>query len=90
MQGLVYALCTLASLACTVLLLRGYARTRTRLLFWGGLCFGFLTVTNVLLFVDLIVFPERNLLVWRNGFTLLGLLLFIYGLIFESESQTPR
>jgi len=90
MQALVYALCAFASLACTVLLLRGYMRTRTRLLFWGGICFGFLTVTNVLLFVDLIVFPEGNLLFWRNSTTLLGLLFFVYGLIFESESQTPR
>ena len=39
MATLVYALCALTSLACAVLLLRGYASSRVRLLLWSGLCF---------------------------------------------------
>ena len=90
MPTIVYALCAFASLICALLLVRGYLKSRTRLLFWGALCFVFLTATNILLFVDLVVYPaEISLLPWRHGTTLTGLLLFIYGLVFESES-TPR
>ena len=34
MATLVYALCALTSLACAVLLLRGYLSSRARLLLW--------------------------------------------------------
>ena len=44
----------LTALACTALLLRGYAASRVRLLLWSGLCFGFLTLNNVLVAVDLV------------------------------------
>ena len=41
------------------LLFRGYARTGARLLFWSGLCFVGLSVNNVLLFFDFVVFPTQ-------------------------------
>ena len=90
-QITVYALCGIASLTCTILLARGYLASRMRLLFWGALCFGFLTATNVLLFVDLVIFREAvSLLPWRNLLTLLGLLLFLYGMIFDSEKRDGK
>ena len=49
MIQLVYLLCALTSLACAVLLLRGYFRTRVRLLLWSGLCFVGLALNNALL-----------------------------------------
>ena len=55
MAETVYALCALTSLACAALLLRGYVRSRVRLLLWSGLCFAFLFLNNVLLFVDKVV-----------------------------------
>ncbi|CAN5729860.1 hypothetical protein BH23GEM6_BH23GEM6_21630 [soil metagenome] len=85
MATLVYALCALTSVVCAVLLLRGYIQTRVRLLLWGGLCFAGLAVNNVLLFVDLGLMPELDLTVWRSLPTLAGLMLLIYGLVWETR-----
>jgi len=85
MATVVYALCGLTSIACAVLLLRGYAASGARLLLWGGLCFVGLAINNVLLFVDLRVVPEVDLSVWRSLPTLAGLLLLIYGLVWETR-----
>lgn len=85
MATVVYALCGLTSIACAVLLLRGYASTQARLLLWGGLCFVGLAINNVLLFVDLRIVPEMDLSVWRSMPTLVGLVLLIYGLVWETR-----
>jgi hypothetical protein len=86
MGTIVYALCGLTSLACAALLLRGYHRSRARLLLWSGLCFAGLALNNVLLFVDLRVATDVDLSVWRSLPTLAGLALLMYGLVWESRS----
>jgi hypothetical protein len=81
------ALCALAVVtcaACMLLLFRGYARSRRRLLFWSGVCFVFLTLNNVALFLDLVVL-EQDLRPWRHSAAALGLVFMIVGLVFESE-----
>ena len=83
MATIIYLLCGLTSIACAALLLRGYASSRVRLLLWGGLCFVGLALNNVLLFVDLGLVPEVDLSVWRSLPTLAGLLLLIYGLVWD-------
>ena len=85
MAGLVYLLGALVTALCAVLLLRGYARSRSRLLLWSGLCFIGLTVSNGLLFVDLRIFPQVNLYMWRLATASGAMLLLVYGLVFESE-----
>jgi hypothetical protein len=80
-----YALALLTCLACTVLLFRGYARSHLRLLLWSALCFVFLSVNNLLLFFDLIVFADLDLRPWRLGAAFAGLLFLLYGFIFESD-----
>jgi hypothetical protein len=80
-----YLLAVLTCLACTVLLFRGYARSGLRLLLWSALCFVFLTLNNLLLFFDLIVFLELDLRPWRLATALVGLLFLLYGFIFESD-----
>ena len=85
MAEAVYLLCAGTSLVCAMLLLRGFARTRTRLLFWSGWCFVGLTVNNLLLFVDLIVVPSVDLSWLRVGTALASLLLLIGGLTWESR-----
>ena len=85
MAGLVYLLGALVTALCAVLLLRGYARSRSRLLLWSSLCFAGLTVSNGLLFVDLHVFPQVNLYMWRLATAASAMLLLVYGLVFESE-----
>ena len=85
MATLVYALCALTSIACAVLLLRGYRASGARLLLWSALCFAGLALNNVLLFVDLGLVPEVDLSIWRSLPTLGGLLLLIYGLVWETR-----
>ena len=86
MAQLIYALCILTSLACAWLLLGSYRRTRHRLLFWSGMCFVVLTLNNVLLLFDRVVFPTTvDLLPYRLVSSLFALLLLLYGLIYEKE-----
>ncbi|CAA9336327.1 MAG: hypothetical protein AVDCRST_MAG89-2401 [uncultured Gemmatimonadetes bacterium] len=85
MATLVYALCALTSLACAVLLLRGYARTRVRLLLWSGLCFAGLALNNTILLVDMRVVPEIDLSVWRTLPALAGVVILLYGLVWETR-----
>jgi hypothetical protein len=85
MAAVVYILGTLVSLLCGVLLLRSYAKTRMPFLLWSGLCFALLTVSNAILFVDLVLAQEVTLYVWRLGTAALGMSMLVYGLIFESE-----
>lgn len=82
MGQIVYILCALTSLGCTWLLIGRYRKSRVDLLFWSAIAFLLLTVTNVLLFIDLgILGPEADLSLWRNGSTLIGVLVLLYGLI---------
>jgi hypothetical protein len=81
MPKLVYILCALTSLACAFLLLRQYRRTRGPLLFWSAGCFVCFALTNILLFVDLILLPEVDLSMVRGFLTLSGMIMMLYGLI---------
>lgn len=89
MQGAVYLLCAAASLACGLLLLRGYLRNHTRLLLWCALCFLTLGVENVVLFVDVVVVPETDLRPVRHTLALAGMSALLFGLIWEAR-RPPR
>jgi hypothetical protein len=81
-----FLLAALTSIACMVLLFRGYARSRVRLLLWSALCFVFLAASNVLLFFDTIVFPtEVDLRVYRLGAAALGISCLLYAFVWEAE-----
>ncbi|HEX6998636.1 MAG TPA: DUF5985 family protein [Gammaproteobacteria bacterium] len=81
-----FLLAAVTSVVCMWLLLRAYARTRIRLLFWAGLCFIFLSVNNLMLFVDLIVLPVTvDLRVLRLGSALAGIGCLLYAFIWEVE-----
>ena len=82
---IVYGLCVVTSALCAVLLLRGYARSRVPLLLWSGLCFIGLTLNNVLLFVDVQIAPMVDLSTWRTVPALVGVLLLLYGMIWETR-----
>ena len=78
-------LAALTSIACMVFLFRAWARTGVRLLLWSALCFVCLGVSNVVLFFDLVVFPDVDLQPYRLGAALLGVLFLLYGFIWEVE-----
>lgn len=86
MAEAVYILCALTSSLCALLLLRGYRATRARRLFWASLCFGFLAVNNVVLYIDLVVLPTQIDLFWyRNTSAVAGMLVLVFGLVWESS-----
>jgi hypothetical protein len=86
MAAIVYVLGALTTLLCAALLLRAYARVHRRLLLWSGLCFVGLTISNALLFIDLVlVATEVSLYAWRLGTAAVGMALLLYGLIWEGE-----
>jgi hypothetical protein len=85
MATLIYVLCTLTSLACALLLFRGYRRSQHRLLFWSSLCFFGATLNNLLVVMDRAVLPDVDLLVFRLSSALIAVLLLLFGLIWGEE-----
>ena len=63
MAEVVYVLCALTSIICAWLLLRAYAANRHRVLLLSGWCFVGLALNNLLLFIDLALYPETSILV---------------------------
>lgn len=80
----IYILCALTSVTCTVLLIRGYRQSGARLLFWSALCFAGLALNNIMLVVDLRVLPDVDLEMWRALPAVVGVLLLVYGLVWET------
>jgi len=84
--NIVYGLCAITCLICAALLTRGYRRSGARLLLWSTLCFVLLSLNNVLLVLDRVVFVEEidlyDLRLVTAGISA-GLLL--YGLIWDVE-----
>ncbi len=88
MASAVYVLCTLTTLLCAALLLRGYLRGRKRLLLWSGLCFAGLTLSNGLMFVDLVLLQEtRQIYTARLVTAAAAMLLLVYGLVWDAEEH---
>jgi hypothetical protein len=83
MAEAVYILCAATSVACAVLLLQGYRENHTKLLFWSALCFAGLALNNILLFLDLVIFPDTNLSMIRSAVALAAMTLLLFGLIWE-------
>jgi hypothetical protein len=79
----VYILCALTSLACAVLLLRGWQARRVRLLLWSGLGFVGFAIGNIFLVLDAVLIPEVDLSLGRSLPVLAGLLSLIYGLVWD-------
>ena len=84
MAAVVYILCTLTSLTCAILLLRGYASSRVRLLLWSGLCFVGFALNNALLYVDTVILPQTDLSTIRTIPSVIGIALLLYGLIWDT------
>ena len=85
MAVVVYSLCGLTASLCAFLLLRAFAQTRSRVLWWSGLCFCGLTVSNALLLLDKLVYTEIDLQPLRLTATLVSMSLLLYGLLYADE-----
>lgn len=86
MAPAIYSLCALTSIMCLVLLWRSWRASGARLLFWSALCFACLSVNNVLLVFDRVLFPvEVDLSMWRLTWALAAVVLLLFGLIWEED-----
>jgi hypothetical protein len=83
--AIIYSLCALTSITCLVLLWRSWRASGARLLFWAALCFGALSVNNVLLVLDNLVFPDIDMTMARLAAALVAVLLLLFGLIWEED-----
>jgi hypothetical protein len=81
---IVYGLCALTSGICVLLLFRGYLKTKMKLLLWSTVCFLCLMLSNILVYVDLIIYPDIDLFLVRNCLVTLGLGILIHGMIKET------
>jgi hypothetical protein len=83
--GVIYSLCALTAALCAGLLLQSYFRGGYRLLLWSGLCFVGLTLNNLLLVLDKLVFPHVDLSLWRSAVALAAMCILLYGLVWDAE-----
>jgi hypothetical protein len=81
----VYIFGFLVTLACGVLLFRAYSAVRKRLLLWSAICFCGLALSNLLVFVDLVLLPTVDLYLLRLITAAIAMLLLLYGLIWEGQ-----
>jgi hypothetical protein len=83
--GIVYLLCLLTSIACAALLVRGYRRTRTRLLMWSAAAFVLLALNNLFVVMDMVVFPQSDFSIARQGAAFSAVAVLLYGFIWEMD-----
>lgn len=85
MAAIIYSLCAIAALMCTILLFRAYHRSRSRLLLWSTIGFAGLTLNNLAVVLDKIVLPLVDLSVLRHSIALIAMMLLLWGLIWEAQ-----
>ena len=86
MAEIVYALCFLLSVLCAILLFRKYRTSNARLLLFTGIAFGFIALNNIILFLDLVIFPDTEFggVLLRILSGAIGSSVLLYGLIWEA------
>ena len=81
----IYSLCTATALVCACLLFSAYRRSHYRLLLWSSLGFAGLTLNNLALALDKLVFTLVDLTMLRASIALLSFMVILYGLIWNAE-----
>ena len=84
---IVYLLCFGTSAACAWLLMRSYRRSGAPLLLWSGLCFVFLAANNLVVVLDLLVFPAGDLRLVRHLLALAGIVTLLFGFVWKLEEE---
>lgn len=86
MAEIVYVLCFILSVLCSILLFRKYRKSRINLLLYTGIAFTLIAINNSILFLDLVIFPESDfggaLLRVLSG--AIGSSILLFGLIWEA------
>lgn len=85
MAAIVYLLCTLSSILCTYLVFRTYRASGARFLLSCTIGFSGLAVANAILFIDLLLVPGVDMLVYRQLTTFISLLALVWGFVWETR-----
>lgn len=85
--SVVYLLCFAASATCAMLLMRGYAKSGARLLFWSGLCFILLAANNFLVIVDMLLIESIDFRLYRILLSLAAVAVLLFGLVWPREER---
>jgi len=85
MATAVFLLCAVTATVCAVLLWRGWRTSQARLLFWTALGFAVFAVNNVLLFVDEVIVPDRDLDWARQTTAFVAVVVILYGLVWDVD-----
>ena len=84
MAAVVYLLCALTSLLCAIMLFKAFTKSKFRLLFWSSMGFTGFAMSNVLLFLDVVIFPDVTFIInFRTIPAVIGMIVMIYGLVME-------
>lgn len=83
MAEIVYILCAITSLLCAGLLVRGYRRSRSRLLLWSSLCFVGLAINNIFLVIDLMIITGIDFSLVRTLSGAAGVVILVVGLVWD-------
>lgn len=79
----VYILCFLTCVTVAILLGRGYAASREKLLLWTCVGFILLSLNNAVLVVDLVLLPDyRSFAMLRGLLMLSGVCCIVGGMVF--------
>jgi len=81
----IYLLCAATSLVAAFMLLRYYLRRRTPILLWSFIAFLGLAANNVIVFIDLVLYPSIDMSLARAAVGAFAMLALVYGLIWEAE-----
>ena len=82
---LVYTLCFLTSATCAVLLGRTFLRRRARMLFWSAACFTLLAAVNLLVVLDLVVYPTVDYRSPRLWLSFAAVTVLLFGFIWDQD-----
>jgi hypothetical protein len=82
---IVYSLCFLTSALCAGLLGRMFARSGARMLFWSAACFVILAAANLVVILDMLVFPDIDFRLLRLGLSLVAVTVLLFGFIWDGE-----
>ena len=85
MNAALYILTCLTTSLCAILLLRAYFNVRRRMLLWSGLCFVGLSVSNLFVIFDLVIYPEIDFYTYRLASSAVSIALLLWGLVWESR-----
>lgn len=85
--ALVYVLCFVTSGACAWLLARSYLRNGTRLLLWSAISFVFLAANNLVLVLDLVIWPDADLRIERLLLSLAAVVAMVWGFVWQVQED---